>query len=182
MNLPSEKEAVPVKHQTRIAALLTVLLLLCVPAACAAPEAAEAVRDIEGFSPWDGEYVFFCAILSPAYMDAIVDFDEEYRDIGDGYVTYEAMEGAAVTLNADGTGALDWGENNRGPIDWWHVDGDMLTFRAGAAEISGTVRDGFMTLDIEDGFRACFAVPGSEPDDLEVMDIMEYAKRIYGLE
>ena len=97
-------------------------------------------------------------------------------------MTYETMEGATVTLNADGTGALDWGENNRGPIDRWQVDGDVLTFKAGAAEISGTVREGFMTLDIDDGFRACFAVPGAEPEDMEVMDIMEYAKRIYGLE
>ena len=42
---------------------------------------------------------------------------------------------------------MDWGEDNQGPITEWSADGEDLTFQAGVATITGTVKDGVMVLD-----------------------------------
>ena len=106
----------------------------------------------------------------------------EAQDIPDQYVDMPEMAGETVTLEADGTGYLYWGEDNQGPIDWWIVDGGALEFQAGVAVIEGTIIDGIMTVELDDGFWALFALPGADTSGIAPVSIDDYFALLYGLE
>ena len=91
-----------------------------------------------------GEYAFLCARFSAAYMYSLFELDGAGADIPDQLVVIPDMEGETVTLEPDGTGYLYWGEDNQGPIDSWEIDGGALSFRAGVAEVEGTIAEGLI--------------------------------------
>ena len=68
--------------------------------------------------------------------------------INGSYVALEDMKGRTVTLNGDGTGALDWGEDNNGPITEWTLDGEKVVIKAGISTMDATLKDGILTVDI----------------------------------
>ena len=70
--------------------------------------------------------------------------------IGGNYVDLEDMRGRTVTLNGDGTGALDWGDDNQGPISEWTLDGDKAVIKAGISTMNATLKDGILTIEIGD--------------------------------
>ena len=138
-------------------------------------------RDTSANEAYAGEYTFCCARFGAAYMDSIFDYDGEAQAIPDRYVDTPEMAGETVLLKADGTGYLYWGEDNQGLIDWWTVEGDSLAFQAGVSVFDGTIRDGFMTVEIEDGFALCFALPDADTSDVEPIPVDDYFLLLYGL-
>ena len=70
-----------------------------------------------------------------------------YGFSANGDYIYSDQVTGSIDLEEDGTGYLDWGEDNQGPITEWSADGEDLTFQAGVATITGTVKDGVMVLD-----------------------------------
>ena len=112
------------KKTIRAFALLLCLALLCALSACADQgDTAVAPADAASLA---GEYSFFCARFSPAYLAALFDYDGELPDVGEQYVLIPQMEGQTVTLDPGGKGSLDWGEDNRGPISQWSAEGDSV--------------------------------------------------------
>ena len=144
--------------------------------------AVEQTKDTVDLSAYAGEYTFLCVRFSAAYVTAAFELDGEAQDIPDQYVDMPEMAGETVTLEADGTGYLYWGEDNQGPIDWWTVDGSALEFQAGAAVIEGTIIDGIMTVELDDGFWALFALPGADTSGIAPVSIDDYFALLYGLE
>lgn len=71
--------------------------------------------------------------------------------IGDYFVAADVMQGRTVTLNGDGTGALDWGDDNQGPITEWTLDGDKVVIKAGISTMDATLKDGILTVRIGEG-------------------------------
>ena len=183
------------KRSACILLVLTLVLMLCAcggtaaapekpteapaPAPAAAPETAPEPAGAEP-ETYAGEYAFLCARFSAAYMDRMLELGGAGNDIPDQYVDMPDMAGETVTLEADGTGYLYWGDNNQGPIDWWKMDGDALQFQAGAAVIDGTIVDGLMTLTIDDGFAVCFAAPGADTAGVEPISLEEFATMLRG--
>lgn len=147
-----------------------------------APAAAETSEAAPDLTPWAGEYTYLCVYLSAAYMNEAFELGGTAQDIPDQCVDLPNMAGETVTLDADGAGYLDWGEDNQGPIDWWEMDGDHLRFQAGVAVIDGTIVDGLMTVEIAEGFSACFAAPGADTSGIEPISLEEYAALLTGEE
>ena len=177
------------RKNKRIFTLLALVMILSL-CACgskaalptAAPETpAEAtpaaVTEPAGSNPeaFVGEYTFFCARFSAAYMDKLFELGGAVNDIPDQYVAMPERKGETVTLKGDGTGYLYWGENNQGSIDWWKVEGSAISFQAGVAVIEGTVDRGLMTLTLDDGFALCFAAPGADITGIEPISVDTFA-------
>ena len=97
------------------------LLLVLALAACGGTAEAPAEEEAAG-TDMAGHYILYGYYNQGDYI---------YNDIITGY----------IDLEKDGTGYLDWGEDNRGPITGWTADGEKLSFQAGVAAISGTVKD-----------------------------------------
>ena len=141
------------------------------PAATQEPIAAET-------EAYAGTYSFFCARFSATYVDRMYELGAVDEDIPDQYVAMPDMAGQTVTLEADGTGFLYWGENNQGPINWWKMDGDALQFQAGVAVIEGTIIGGLMTLTIDEGFTVCFAAEGADTSGIVPITLEEFASML----
>ena len=97
------------------------------------------------------------------------------NDMPDQYVDMPDMAGETVTLEADSTGYLYWGDNNQGPIDWWKLESSALSFQAGVAVIEGTLVDGLITLTLDDGFAVCFAAPDADLSGIKPITLDEFA-------
>ena len=90
--------------------------------------------------------------------------------------------GRTVTLETDGTGYLDWGDDNKGPIDWWTMDGEALQFKAGVTIVDGTINNGIMILEMDDGFYAYFTLPDADTSDISPISVDAYYELLYGIE
>ena len=153
------------KRTKRAAALLLALLMmlsLCAcggsaPAATAAPAPTEAPTPAETenpLAPYAGEY-------------------KEYSVVLDGtHLILDKYENFSVTLNADGTGYLDWGTDNQGPISAWNLEGEKVNIKAGASEITGSLKDGVLLLG--DDYILCFVKPGANTSSMPRLTPEEY--------
>ena len=145
-----------------LALLMTLSLCACggsAPAATAAPAATEAPAPAEAenpLAPYAGEYKEYSVIMDGTHL------------ILDGY------EDFSVTLAADGTGYLDWGADNQGPISGWSKDGDKVTVKAGVSEMDGSLKDGVLILEMGDGFALCFAKDGADTSSMPRITLEEY--------
>lgn len=130
-----------------IAAVILLLTVLCTgcaggqnaetSAAAVADTSAEAAETGEAdLSQFAGDYYFYSTYLS------------------DQYVIIEDLEGTCTRLNEDGTGYLEWGEGNSGPISEWSVANNNIKIKAGESTINGVIGYGILLLYIGD--------PGSE--------------------
>ena len=153
--------------------MLALLLALCLTAglcACGAPAAAPASQSAPETA----------APAAPAAEEAAAPAPQtgEYKGYSlvlDGhYLIWEDLESYSVTLAADGTGYLDWGEDNRGPISSWTAEGETVEIRAGVSVMNGTIRDGVMLLDLEEGFVLCFAKEGADTSAMERITAEQY--------
>lgn len=163
--------------------LLSLALALCAcggqPAAetASAPAASlDSITDKLPESPaptedYSGEYTAVCARFSLAYVAAAAGFEGPLPDVDDQYVDYPTIAGSTVTLNSDGSGYLDFGEDNRGPIDSWSVDGSTLRFQAGVSDFEGSLENGVMTLTIDDGFALCLALPDADVSAMHIVPL-----------
>ena len=157
--------------------ILTLLLTLCLAAglcACGAstppPEAAAAPTDAA--TPAAPEQA------APETENPLAPLSGEYKGYSlvlDGtYLIWEDLDGYTVVLDADGTGALDWGADNRGPISAWTAEGETVEIRAGISVMNGTVKDGVMLLDLEDGLVLCFVKDGADTSAMERITTEQY--------
>ena len=89
-----------------------------------------------------------------------------YRD--GQYLADEKFSSWSITLDADGGGVLDWGEDNRGPISEWSVQDGKLVIRAGVSVINGTIADDVMLLDLDDGLTLAWAGPDVDPEATDI--------------
>lgn len=90
------------------------------------------------------------------------------------YVLEDTLSTYTVTLDEGGTGYLDWGEDNQGPISSWSLTEDEIVIEAGVSTIQGTVSDGIMVLDLEDGIVMCFARSEDDMAKLDVITMEDY--------
>ena len=157
--------------------LLLAAALLCALCACggkAAPAASEPEAPSADTAAYAGEYTYFCCLLGAAYLAEAFDLEEQSGDIPEQYVLLPDMEDNTVTLDADGTGYLYWGDDNQGPIDWWTMDADALRFQAGVSVFDGTIEDGFMTVEIGEGLSLCLTAPGTDTSGIKPLSLDEY--------
>lgn len=126
------------------------------PAAPAPETAASAVPETAVAVPQAGEYKGYSLILDGHYL------------------IWQDLEDYSVTLEADGTGALDWGEDNRGPVSSWTAEGEKVTIKAGVSVMEGSIRDGVLLLDLEDGMVLCFVKDGADTSAMERITIEQY--------
>lgn len=135
----------------------------------------EAAQD----KAYEGKYIYICSLFSPAYAQALGNGAPVNESVGSKYVFHAQMDGAYIELKEDGTGFLAWGADNQGPIDSWSVTGGDLNFKAGISDNSGTIKDGFMTVNADDGFDICFLKEGSPAPSLEILTLEDYAALIF---
>lgn len=147
-------------------------------AAPAAPTAAPAADS--PLAPYAGKYSFHCTYMSPEYVDGMfAEYGLKAHKVEETFVRSDTMRDYTITLNADGTGYLYWGSANKGPIDYWSMDGDALQFKAGVAVFNGSIVDGFMTVESEPGFVLFFAAPGAVIPELPLISMDEYINLLY---
>ena len=97
-----------------------------------------------------------------------------------GYnIEYSEMDGRYVILNDDGTGELDWGDDNSGPISEWTADGEKLVIKAGISEMDATLKDGILSVDVSDEdftMTIIFAAEGADTSGMKVISQEEFAQ------
>ncbi len=90
------------------------------------------------------------------------------------FVVDEEMTSWSVTLKADGTGNIYWGEDNQGPISEWSIEDGRLMIYAGVSEIEGIIANGIMLLDMGDGIVIGWAGPDAPLDMLNIISLEEF--------
>lgn len=154
--------------------LLSLLLALCLAlslAACAGSnQPSESGADLSSYAD---TYTFLCAIMEGgAGLPEGVSVDP--ASLEPQFVAPEQMTGWTVTLQEDGAGSLYWGENNQGPISKWSVQGDVISLSAGVSNMTGTLRDGLLTLDMGEGLTVLFAGPKADTSTIHPLTTEEY--------
>lgn len=145
------------KTWKRMMGLLFAVVIVFALAACGKSKPGSSENPL---SKYAGEYVFYCV------------------DLAGNHIAVEEFVGTTTTLNADGTGYLDWGEDNKGPITEWTVDDESagaITIKAGVSTMSGTVKDGILRITLEEDLVSVYALEGADtsalplvtPDELE---------------
>ena len=163
------------RHTSRwLAAGLALLLLLGLAACAKTPAPSSGSSDGGGLAAYAGEYSYFCVRMEGNYAADSLGIEIDPGLLESQYVRVEEMVGETVTLKGDGTGSLYWGEDNQGPISQWSLTGEQISISAGVSHITGTLKNGLMQLDINDGFTAYFALPGAEPSSIQPLSSEEY--------
>jgi len=86
------------------------------------------------------------------------------------YVRWDQVETYSVTLDSDGTGSLNWGEGNSGPIHEWGTNGDKLLIKAGVSVMDARCEGGVLYIDLGDGMEICFIKPGTDTAAMPIVD------------
>ena len=163
-----------IKTNKWLSVLMAAVFALCL---CAGNAAAEA-----DLSAYAGEYTFVCNVFSAAYMETAFDLAGKVQNIPDQCVAQPKWEDQTVTLNADGTGYLFWGEDNQGPIDRWTMDGDRLHFEAGISAFEGSIADGIMLVNFDEGLSACFALSAADTSEIEPLSLDAYLTMLLAMD
>ena len=115
---------------------------------------------------------------TPAPENPLARYAGEYRQysvmLDETHIVMDEYEDYTVTLNEDGTGYLNWGADNQGPVSAWSMDGETLRVKAGVSEMTGSLKDGVMQLDLGDGFGICFVTPGADTSSMPRVTLEEY--------
>ena len=156
---------------TKLLSLLLALCLILSLAACAGPnQSSESTADLSAYA---GTYTFFSTIMEGgAGVPEGVNVDP--ASLEPQYVAPEQMTGWTVTLQADGTGSLYWGENNLGPVSKWSITGDKISLSAGVSNMTGTLRDDLLTLGMGEGLTVLFAGPKADTSAIHPLTNEEY--------
>lgn len=145
-----------IKRIIAIIAAAALIVMLCGCGKTNTPSEAEAAA---------GKYTFYAVRM------------------GGSYISVDEMEGQSVTLNADGTGELDWGENNRGPISEWTINGENLVIKAGVSVMEAVLNDGVLMIDIssdEYSWYTCYVNDKADTSDMKRISADEYAAQVAG--
>ncbi|MBO7703116.1 MAG: hypothetical protein J6S26_01625 [Solobacterium sp.] len=102
-----------------------------------------------------------------------------YKALGmsldDYIVESDSLNGYTIELAEDGTGYLNFGADNQGPISSWDNSG-TFTMKAGVSDFTGTLKDGVLYLDLGDNIVLCFAQDEADVSKLEVITMDAYKK------
>ena len=93
------------------------------------------------------------------------------------YVGTDVMEGRTVTLNDDGTGQLDWGDDNSGPISEWMANGEDIIIKAGVSVMNATLKDGVLIVKVSDedqGWDMVFVNDKADTSGMSRISAAEY--------
>ena len=162
---------------SRILILTLVLSLFALGGgARAAAAVPERVMEASGTdrAGYAAVYEYVCVRLEGAFAVSSLGVQVDPVYLEAKYVDLTDMAGETVTLNDDGTGALYWGEDNKGPIDEWTMDGETIRFKAGVSTIEGTIVEGLMTLDLDEGMSVLFAAPGADVSAIHPRSLDRY--------
>lgn len=85
------------------------------------------------------------------------------------YVLWEQMAGNSVELRDDGTGWLDWGEGNSGPISEWSTKGDGIVIMAGVSVMDARCDGKVLYIDLGDGMELCFVAPDADTSAMPIV-------------
>ncbi|MBR2761991.1 MAG: hypothetical protein IKD66_12595 [Solobacterium sp.] len=106
--------------------------------------------------------------------------DGKYTSLGmqvkDYIVTDDSATGLKIELNKDGTGSLDFGGGNAGPVSSWSESNGNFSMQAGVSDFTGTLKNGILDLDFGDGLVIVFAQDGASYDKSKVISVDEYEK------
>jgi len=143
-----------------IALILTVIAVISLCGCASVTNPAPASPEAEAAA---GTYTFYAL-----FMD-------------DHYIGLEEFEGRTTTLNADGGGALDWGDDNKGPISEWTIDGEKIVIKAGVSEMNATLKDGILIIDFSDEdmpMSTVFVKDEADTSSMPVISVDEYSELI----
>ncbi len=90
-------------------------------------------------------------------------------------VESDSTKGYTIELAEDGTGTLNFGDDNKGPITSWDNSG-TFTMKAGVSDFTGTLKNGILNLDLGDNLVICFAQDQADVSKLDVISMDEYKK------
>jgi len=91
----------------------------------------------------------------------------------DGCVIAAEDMTSELILSDSGTGRMTInGESGR--ISSWSEEAGTLTLRSGSDTLSGTIRDGILTLDPGDGSMLYYAAKGADISSVPVMSFEDY--------
>ena len=154
------------KRKRLLSLLLAAVLILSL---CAGGTAAFAE---EGEHPAElaGDYTFVCLRMSVEYLQYATGYTGDVQPVKDHYIAGDDYD-YKVTLTADGTGYLFLGADNQGPIDSWSMEGNLLNLKAGVSIFDGTIIDGIMTLDFDDGLYLVFATAAADTSEIKAASI-----------
>ena len=142
------------KKTAKLIALILAMILLIALCACktTTPETEAAA----------GTYTYYAHLLDGYYVD------------------FTDYAGRTTTLEANGGGALDWGDDNKGPISEWTIDGEKIVIKAGVAEMDATLKNGILSVDIGDEtmpFSVIFIEEGADTSSMPVITTDEYVAK-----
>ena len=153
---------------TRPLLLLLILLLLfslpaCGRSAAPEPDAVPTAEPTEVPTP--------APAGPPSPLTRYAGIYEAYSVYTQGrYVRWEQMEGDSVELRDDGTGWLNWGEGNSGPISEWSTKGDGIVIMAGVSVMDARCDGKVLYIDLGDGMELCFTTPDADTSAMPIVD------------
>ena len=101
--------------------------------------------------------------------------------INEQYAIIEELEGTSTTLDADGTGYLNWGEDNKGPVSKWSVENNHIVLEAGISTMTGMIGEGVLLLEVGDeevSFLECYVREDADLSKMPRISAEEWAEQI----
>ena len=99
-------------------------------------------------------------------------------NMDDSIVTLETLDGYYLELKDGGSGYLYFGEDNKGDISSWALDGDKFTMKAGVSDFTGTIRKGILELDLGNDNILTFARDDADTSALDILTMDEYVEKL----
>lgn len=99
-------------------------------------------------------------------------------NMDDSIVTLDTLDGYYLELKDGGSGYLYFGEDNKGDISSWALDGDKFTMKAGVSDFTGTIRKGILELDLGNDNVLTFARDDADTSALDILTMDEYVEKL----
>lgn len=99
-------------------------------------------------------------------------------NMDDAIVTLDTLDGYYLELKDGGSGYLYFGEDNKGDISSWALDGDKFTMKAGVSDFTGTIRKGILELDLGNDNVLTFARDDADTSALDILTMDEYVEKL----
>ena len=99
-------------------------------------------------------------------------------NMDDSIVTLDTLDGYYLELKDGGSGYLYFGEDNKGDISSWALDGDKFTMKAGVSDFTGTMRKGILELDLGNDNVLTFARDDADTSALDILTMDEYVEKL----
>ena len=121
-------------------------------------------------------FVLLCFLCACKGENALSEYAGSYTLFAydfEGYVLESADMESVLSLNKNGGGKMTIGGKS-GSISEWSMDGESISIRSGEDVISGTLKDGVLTLDFGDGSSFYYAQQGADISGIPVISMEEY--------